>query len=415
MMHPTDAGPLYALNLRSNYNAALLRIRGLSKLRAMAGLPSSADITPRQWQSIENRLKVAEMQLAEDLRHVAGAHLRSAAHDLHAARCLQHHIGQTDMALAQAYAFFDTYLDVLTQRHMPEIGPLLRGCDILALDAIRRPHPALSMVEPPLVAFNRGASASILREGVQMPGRNPNPLALIEIPYTRLMEKYNLTSILHEAGHEVMVRLGLREVFPVMVQAALKRQSASKEVQEYYALWMSEIGPDFWTFLCSGIAAAGGVREILTLPPAMMYRVSWTDSHPPPWLRVLLNFEWCRQTWGTGIWDDWEREWLALYPLKLAPPAARRLLKEGQSMLPVVARALLQTRFRTLGGQALTSLFNLNKISPHHLQRRIVGGKVDLRGLRPCEHLGVFRWLKENIRPAPEKMERMMADWLQQL
>ena len=248
-----------------------------------------------------------------------------------------------------------------------------------------------------------------------MPGGNLNPMALIEIPYTRLMEKCNLTSILHEAGHEVMVRLGLREILPVMVRAALKRQSAPKEVQEYFALWMSEIGPDFWTFLCSGIAAAGGIREILTLPPAMMYRVSWTDPHPPPWLRVLLNFEWCRQTWGTGIWDDWEREWLALYPLKLAPPAARKLLKEGQSVLPIVARALLQTRFKTLGGRAIAGLFNLNVLSPHHLQRRIVGGKVDLRGLRPCEHLGVFRWLKEKIRPAPERMDRMMADWLQKL
>lgn len=399
-------------NLRRSYQSALKRIRGLSDLRQMVGLPPEADISPTQWLSIEGRLKTIEHRLEEELKHAARAHLRDWGKDLKGARCLQHHISQTEVALTQAYSFFDTFQDVLTQRHMPVIGRLLRGCDILALDAVRRDHPALSVVEPPLVSLNRGFGASIAREGVKMPGGSTNPLGLIEIPYTRLMDKYNLTSILHEAGHEVMVRLGLKATLPAMIKAALSKRGASKEIQEYYALWMSEIGPDFWTFLCSGIAAAGGIREILVLPPSMMYRISWTDPHPPAWLRVLLNFEWCRQTWGAGMWDEWEREWLALYPLSLAPPESQKLLKEGYQMLPAVARALLQTRFKTLGGKPLTSLFDLASIHPESLKRRIKPDGVDLKGLRPSAQLGVFRMMREQGTLPIAALDVLMGKWL---
>lgn len=64
-------------------------------------------------------------------------------------------------------------------------------------------------------------------------------------------------------------------------------------------------------FCNCGAAQASSVMEILTLPGRRVYRVSATDPHPPPFLRVLIAFEWCRHEWGRGDWDDWEREWIA--------------------------------------------------------------------------------------------------------
>ncbi|MFZ2898071.1 MAG: hypothetical protein WA004_05585 [Saprospiraceae bacterium] len=395
--------------------AAARRIKGLSGLRKQVGLPPGHDIGEHQWQEIENRLKTIEAQLSNQLKMTAKAFLKDAANDKEAFRSLHHQIGEVEVGLVQAYAFFDTFLDVLTQRHMPELGPMLRGCDKLALDAIRRPHPGLNLVEPPLVSVNRGWGASIAREGTKMPGGNLNPLGLIEIPYTRMMEKYNLTSILHEAGHEVMVRLGLREVLPLLIGKALQKNGASPGLIQYFRLWMSEIGPDFWTFLCSGIAAAGGIREILAFPPAMIFRVSWTDPHPPAWLRVLLNFEWCRQVWGNGLWDNWEREWLRIYPLKLAPLEHRRLLDEGKRALPIVARALLQSPFRELNGKPLTSLFKLADLSPARLENRLANGKIELRNLRPAAHLGVFRLIKEKRLLSSQELDLLMSRWLHNL
>lgn len=407
--------PVYARNLWPNYEAAIQRISGLSRLRQMVGLRPDSDITHRQWLAIESRLKFAEIQLIEELKSAGRRYLPHANKNIHAARYIQHHIGQMEVSLTRAYSFFDNYLDVLTQRHMPELGPLLQGCDVLALDAVLKHHPALNIIEPPLVSVNRGFGASVARQDIRMPGGNSNPLALIEIPYTRLLEKYNLTSIIHESGHEVMVRLGLIETLPIMVRSGLRQQGASKDLQEYFALWMSEIGPDLWTFLCSGIAAAGGIREILSLPPSLMYRISWTDPHPPAWLRVLLNFEWCRQIWGSGIWDDWEKEWLAIYPLSLAPQESLMLMEEGQKMLNTVARSLLFTRFKTLTGKSISSLFDLQSLAPAILESRIVKGRIDLRGLRPCAQLAVFRLMKAKNSLSPEKLDKIMGDWLKRL
>jgi hypothetical protein len=110
---------------------------------------------------------------------------------------------------------------------------------------------------------------------------------------------------------------------------------------DLFALWSSEIGPDFWTFCAAGSAQAAGIREILALPPAQVLRVSWTDVHPPPYLRFLLSLEWPRQVWGRGPWDEWEQEWLELYPVESARPNVRSVLENGRKWLPTISHALL--------------------------------------------------------------------------
>ncbi|MBL7798435.1 MAG: hypothetical protein JNJ90_18210 [Saprospiraceae bacterium] len=331
---------------------------------------------------------------------------------------LQAELGDVELQLTKTFAFFDTYADILSQRLMPGLGRLLAGCDALALDAMRRHHPALDLVEPPLVYCDRGYGASIARQDVRLPDGTPNPMPMIQIPYTRILEKWNLTSVLHEAGHEVMVRLGMVDMWPRIAQAALARQGASAEVQHLFGMWMSEIGPDFWTFGCSGIAAPGGIRELLVLPPAMMLRISETDPHPTPYLRVLINFEWCRQVWGFGLWDQWEQEWLALYPLEDLPEKQRRTLLACRQHLPTLCRAMLQTRLQVLSGKPMTSLFDLNTLHPVHLRRLALDarkGRLNLSGLRPTAHLAVFRLVKELNILSPERLDAVMAQWLKQL
>src|SRR5262249_42557526 len=139
-------------------------------------------------------------------------------------------LGQIELDMARAFTFFDTYMDVLTQRQSPELGGILGGCDVLALEAMRRDHPALALIEPPLVYCERGVGAAIARESVPFPDGSPNPMPLIQIPYARLSEKYNLTSILHEAGHQALHRLQLVAVLPKLVRLTLDRASASQMI-----------------------------------------------------------------------------------------------------------------------------------------------------------------------------------------
>jgi len=380
-------------------------------------LPPEHDITKRQWSILESQLSLVETRFLSQLKRGAREHLPNIQTP-ESMRQLNALFGEIELEMSKAFTFFDTYTDVLTQRLTPELGPLLSGCDVLAWDAIRKDHPALAIVEPPLVYCDRGFGASVLREGVLLPGHAPNPMPLIQIPYSRLKEKYNLTSVLHEAGHEAMVRLGLVSTMPKAFRYALTRAGAPDTIKELFAIWTSEIGPDFWAFCASGIAQVATIKEILALPPSHVFRITWMDPHPSPYLRVLLSFEWCRQVWGRGEWDKWEKEWLELYLLEDAPVETQELIRKARAYLPVIARALLQTKFRVLNRKTIPDLFNLDTLAPAELQRvakTAESSALYLKGLSPCKQLAVFRLIREQGKLTEEGIDGIMTKWLLKL
>lgn len=401
-------------NFLSRFASLRMRIEALSSLRQMVQLPPAHDITERQWFVIETELKAAESRLLRHLKNAVRKYLPQQNNPA-ANRSLQNLLGRLELELSSVFVFFDTYMDVLTQRLTPDLGLLLAGCDVLAWDSLNRDHPALTIVEPPLVYCDRGFGASTLREGIKFPQRTINPLPLVQIPYSRLNEKYNLTSILHEVGHEALVRLDLVRTLPLALQSGLRKAGAPAAIADLYALWSSEIGPDFWAFCGCGVAAAGAMKEIVALPPAQVFRVTWTDPHPSPYLRTLLLFDWCRQVWGYGLWDQWEREWLAVYPLESAAPETQEILRLAREYVPVVGRILLHTKFRTLNRQPITALFNLALLAPAALQRiadTAMAGRLNLRGLPPGAHLAVFRLLREQGTLSEAALDRVMTRWL---
>jgi hypothetical protein len=405
-------------SLQRHVESLRFRAEAFSALRRLVDLPAQNDISKRQWSVIESQLNVVEARLLGRVKAGGRAYLPHA-HAPKTARALNALLGRVELELSTAFNFFDTYMDVLSQRHAPSLGPLLAGCDVLAWDGINKDHPALAIVEPPLVYCDRGFGASTLREGIMLPDQIPNPMPLIQIPYSRLREKYNLTSILHEVGHEAMVRLGLVATIPKAFRLALERDGAPQTIQDFFALWSSEIGPDFWTFCACGLAGAGGMREILALPPSQVFRISWTDPHPPPYLRVLLSFDWCRQLWGAGIWDDWEREWLDLYHPGSGPVETQDILRKARQYLPVVSRTLLHTRFAVLNGRALPALFNLSALAPaelHRIERTAARtGALNLGSLNPSAQLAVFRLLRDRGKLKEEAIDQLMKGWLLRL
>ncbi len=362
------------------------RIRSLATLRRTVGLEPACDISHGQWAALERQLGTVSGRLAQRLSAVAFPGVRGGG--LAAAWRLNARLGEIDLDVTKAYTFYDTYMDVLTQRHSPELGPMLAGCDVLAEDALRRDHSALSRGHAPLVYCDRGFGASILREGVRLPGLARNPVPLIEIPYARLKgEKYNLTSVLHEVGHEALVRLGLLRPLRRALHEAATAIGAPSTVADLFALWASEIGPDFWAFCASGTAQPASIKEILALPPRQAFLMPAGDPHPAPYLRVLLAFEWPRQVWGAG----------------------------DQRAIPAVCHALLETRFRALGGRRLPALFDLGAVAPDPLAREALGlvhRHRRVNRLAPCVALAAFRMARERQGVDEREIDRWMTDWL---
>jgi len=402
--------------LRRRTQSILFRIESLTKLRKLVPLATDTDITERQWAVIEPQLVASSVRLSSRVKRASDTLLAKASEPANA-RELSGVLGQIELDMARAFTFFDTYMDVLTQRQSKPLGAMLAGCDVLALEAMRRDHPALALIEPPLVYCERGIGAAIARESVPFPDGSTNPMPLIQIPYARLSEKYNLTSLLHEAGHQALHRLQLIETLSRLVMTALRRAGASKHVVQLYGLWTFEIGPDFWAFGLTGVAEAAAVCELFAMPPAQALRIAIGDPHPPPYIRALLCFDWCRSAWGQGPWDEWEQQWLDAYPLTNVPPSTAELLKEARRVIPVVGKALFDGKLKGLGGRRLLDLLDLQSVSPASLER-LVGpsiAKVSLKTLSPCVQLAAFRMLREWRVVPEERLDRLMTDWLVQL
>lgn len=400
--------------LQKRYESTSRRIKTLSSLRKLINLSDKENITDGQWSAIESQLFSSQKQLMYRLKS-AGKHFFPLLHKPEAASQLNSVLGKIDLDLSTAIIFFDTYLDVLSQRKIPGLGRILAGCDIIAWDALNKDLPALSIIEAPIVFCDRGFGASIIREGVSFPGNIKNPLPLLQIPYSRLSSKHELTSIIHEAGHEVMTRLDLVRILPMVIKSGLTASNVPANIAELFGLWSSEIGPDFWTFCSSGIAQTSTIREILSLPPSNVFQLSWVDPHPPPYLRVLLSFEWCRQQWGRGEWDDWEKEWDMHYPLDSAPRVVRRILKIGKSCLPAVSKILFSTRYKVLNGRRLPDLFDMSALDPANIRKiaeSIESGKLDLTRISPCVQLSVFRMIRDRKKFNEDFIDKIMTKWL---
>lgn len=397
------------------YESVQNKIRSLSTLREVLDLTKHNDITERQWEAIQSQLVNVKSGYIKKLK-TRGRELLQEINKIESRRELNYLLGKVELDLSRSFIFYDTFLDILSQRLIPGIGPLLKGCDNIAFDSIRKDSPVLSTITKPIVYFDRGFGASTRREGVSMSDGSQNPVTTIQIPYSKLRSKYSLTSIIHETGHSVMVRLGIDKELYSEIKNALRRAGADKVIQKGFSIWSKEIGPDFWGFLNCGISQAIETRELLSLPYRDVFNISFDDPHPPPYLRILLLIDWCRKQWGTGDWDEWESEWKRLYPMDKLSEKNKVIIKEAERSIHVVSRVLFNKRFRGINNKTFPSLFDMNEISPHRFKRILENGKasgfINLSSLSVCGQLGFFGYLRNKTKITESEIDKLMTKWL---
>lgn len=396
----------------------LLRVEALAGLQATVGLPPAAGVTDRQWRLLQRQLDAKAREFDGRVKDLAQEHLAEPA-NLEGSRRVNASLGQVEMELADAYNFFDLYMDALTQRHAPRLGGLLAGCDAVAADAMRADHAALDTIEGPLVFCDRGAGAGILRERVAIDGGGENPMPLIQIPYQRLNQKLLLTSILHEAGHQALEQLRLVEVLRDLAGAAARAAGAREDVCELYARWSSEIGPDLWGFCLCGTAQIAAMQDLMGVTPERVLTIVADKPHPPPYVRLLIGYAWCRLLWGDGPWRQWEATWRDLYPLDPLPVQQRAVLEDAARVAPAIAEAFLRSGLGRLAGRPLPALFDLAAVHPEGIAGRAEAaarsGVVNLRGLRPAAHVAVFRALRDRAGLHERELDALMTQWLLRL
>jgi hypothetical protein len=392
------------------------RARLLTNLRKVLSLQPHQDITAEQWEVLESQLSAVSNKIRQQLRIYTDKYF-SERNDPVILQMLINRLGEIEVELTNAYEFYDTFMDILTQRLSNDIGPLLKGCDAIAAYALQRGSIA-DITVPPLVYCDRGFGASTLREGVSISENTPNPIPFIAIPYSRINEKYNLISIFHEVGHQAVTKLNMVEVWKRVFYEAMKKAGAVPLLCNLYANWSREIVPDFWAFGLSGMAQTCSIRDVLILPANMMFSVSTIQPHPPSYLRFLVSTDLCRQLWGRGDWDAWEEEWIRLYPLGSLDDTTRQLIKQARQYIPIVSRALLTTRFKKLGNKPLTTLFALDALAPSIIKglARLESISTDQFKRQPIGvQLAVFRLMREKREIRQADIDKLMDEWLKNL
>lgn len=323
-------------------------------------------------------------------------------------------LGRLELEVTQAFTFYDTYMDLLTQRLSKPIGDLLKGCDVIAFDGLRRGFLA-EITLPPIVHLERGFGAKTLRENVNILPNVNNPIQFISIPYSRLIEKYNLISIYHEVGHQALVKLNFLELFEKVFAEQLARTTTSNLLRTLFINWTRELGPDFWAFCLTGMAQTASLRDILFLPQKHVACIDTSQQHPPAYVRFLVSVAWCRHVWGKGAWDDWEIEWKQHYPVESLDKITQQLLSKIEQLLPLAARIYCETKYKKLNGKPLTSLFSLNKLSPDRLKKMVDEETIKSAAFRQEPvgvQLAIFRLMREDRKNKHARLDQMMREWL---
>jgi hypothetical protein len=310
----------------------------------------------------------------------------------------------------------DIFADVLTQRGEHRTGIWLSGLDVLAADALRLNQAPYSA--PYMVCYlERGHGAAIRRARTRLPGGEPNPVAVIQVPRERMIGSGIASSLIHEVGHQGAALLGLVASLRKALQAQ-QAQAADPRPWKLLERWISEILSDFWAVALVGISATHGLINVVSLPAYFVFRIGTDGPHPFPWIRVKISCAMGRALYPHPQWGDLERQWERFYPPEDLPPPKREIIRLLEEALPAFARLLAGHRPPSLQGRALKSLFPLQERHPAALQAEYIRWQSQPRLMfdaSPTLLFAVIGQAKADGRLAPaaesKLLGRMLTKW----
>ncbi len=263
---------------------------------------------------------------------------------------------------AAVQLLWDFFFDAFSQRRSV-YERFLRTSDRIASDVHRRflPERRRRFVgTPPLVYLDKGRAPATIRRGVPLSQRGPgavgNPFPVIKVPYDRSASPWLLTGLAHELGHVIQGEvLGLREAGRRAVENALREASLPPLAIRTWSTWSTEAFADLLAFATAGPAAAFNLVDLVSGPRAVVMRFDPRDSHPTPYLRVLLAAHALRRL---GLGEDAERierSWLRRYPRRSGDGLPAELVDSAPRAIALVTEQLLERRYPELGDRSLLS------------------------------------------------------------
>lgn len=336
----------------------LARVKPFALLEPM--LPAAA-ISPAAQTAIERYLADGRRKLRASVQQFV-AWIESAAAQQTSPADAQRRFTLLRLEFNTVISQFDTFSDAITQRSEHETGVWLSGLDVVAADALALPD---HYEAPPVICYlERGPGAAIRRARTRMPGNTKSPVAVVQIPRERMVGSGIASSLVHEVGHQAAALLDLVESLRPVLQ---QRQGDGQVVWRYWERWISEIVADFWSVARIGIGSTYGLMAVVSLPRAFVMRVTDTDPHPVPWMRVKLSCAMGQAMYPHEQWEVAARTWEAFYPLDDLDEPRRELFAQLEASMPELVDLLINHRPQKLRGKSLVEVMAVDERQPARL------------------------------------------------
>ena len=279
--------------------------------------------------------------------------------------------------LLTAHRLWAYFRGKLAMRFVPWLQPDLVCCDEFAWACYKPARDgaqkagqvaAEQLKEPPLLFFTGEATpyAAARNETFSPEGVTTRdikdfgeaihllPVPIVGVPWFQVQHLPLATIIGHEVGHIVMDDLDLEQQVAGNLDA-VKDQLCGH--QEEWSTWLREVFADVYGALCAGPAYALSLMNYLTGEPETIQERpapgSW-DAHPPPTLRMHLNFEILKQMKiDSPLAADFAQAWDAAYP--------DNPTKDYEKELPVVAVQMLDGKLSTFNNSPLRQVINFTQ------------------------------------------------------
>jgi hypothetical protein len=288
---------------------------------------------------------------------------------------LARRIARCQLRADALFATLDLLTDAVAQRANASIGLQLAGTEVLAKAALAARVPGYQ-APPPLCYLDGGRGGEIRRARVQLGGGVILPAALIAVGLASLATR--LSTVLHEAGHQLAVDLGLLHEAERVIQTSARATLGSGELAEAWLPWTGELLADAWS-VCTGggvLALDGLQRLLIGMPPALAGAIFPGAPHPPAVIRVRFALELGRALEGQRdpVLEQLDRRWSQSLESVQLPARRRTVLHRLAEAAPAVARAFARHAFTGLGRQRLAIAGRHHAVRGAEIERHLTAG-----------------------------------------
>lgn len=360
--------------LEQESRALLTRLARVKPFVLQESMLPAAGLLPRSQTAIENFLIGGRRNLKALVHRYLGWLGSPDAEESNAEQA-QRRFTILRLRFSRVLTQFDLFNDVITQRSENETGVWLSGLDVVSADALQLTDRYYDA--PPVICYlDRGVGAAIRRARTRMPGGGDNPVAIIKVPRERMIGNGIASSLIHEVGHQAAALLELVESLRPILKGLQRGSPRESVAWQLWERWISEIVADFWSVAWIGVGSTTGLMGVVSLPRAFVFRLSFDDPHPAPWIRVKLSAAIGQALYPQPHWARLTELWEMYYPLAGLAPEQQRLFAMLDRTMPALVAVLVHHRPALLRGRSLTEALNLGERLPSRLRALLTRWRV---------------------------------------